>query len=236
MSAIDSPRSSLTFSSRRNSLSPDVSSSRPRPAASSRRNRAALRDYYGLSGAASAESPVEVPSEKLESEMTITDPETYVQTLLAHESLEGILRIEARSINDIRMLDGEKKALVYDNYSKLITATETIRKMREKMDPATETQRLASDIKRIAEAAAELSNEMGRRQSDGNTSKRQQQQQVAQWVLDAPQRLQNMMSEGKSKQAHAEWERVSSLLERWKLVKGVEQTRSACLEAMGQSL
>ena len=31
---------------------------------------------------------------------------------------------------DIRNLDGERKSLVYDNYNKLIAATETIRKVR----------------------------------------------------------------------------------------------------------
>jgi len=31
---------------------------------------------------------------------------------------------------EIKGLDGERKALVYDNYSKLITATDTIRKVR----------------------------------------------------------------------------------------------------------
>ena len=30
---------------------------------------------------------------------------------------------------EIKGLDGERKALVYDNYSKLITATDTIRKV-----------------------------------------------------------------------------------------------------------
>ena len=30
---------------------------------------------------------------------------------------------------EIRALDGERKALVYDNYSKLIAATDTIRKV-----------------------------------------------------------------------------------------------------------
>lgn len=30
---------------------------------------------------------------------------------------------------EIRGFDGERKALVYDNYSKLITATDTIRKV-----------------------------------------------------------------------------------------------------------
>ncbi len=32
--------------------------------------------------------------------------------------------------SEIRGLDGERKALVYDNYSKLITATDTIHKVR----------------------------------------------------------------------------------------------------------
>jgi Vps51/Vps67 len=32
-------------------------------------------------------------------------------------------------IVDIRNLDGERKSLVYDNYNKLIAATETIRKV-----------------------------------------------------------------------------------------------------------
>lgn len=35
-------------------------------------------------------------------------------------------------VTEIRGLDGERKALVYDNYSKLIAATDTIRKVRPK--------------------------------------------------------------------------------------------------------
>ena len=49
---------------------------------------------------------------------------------LAEENLEGLLKCEANLIGEIRGLDGERKALVYDNYSKLIGATETIGKVR----------------------------------------------------------------------------------------------------------
>ena len=58
------------------------------------------------------------------------DAASYVKNLLAHEGLEGVLRVEAGLLADIRGFDGERKALVYDNYSKLIAATDTIRKMR----------------------------------------------------------------------------------------------------------
>lgn len=40
-----------------------------------------------------------------------------------------VLMSECGDDIEIRGLDGERKALVYDNYSKLIAATETIRKV-----------------------------------------------------------------------------------------------------------
>ena len=51
---------------------------------------------------------------------------------------------------EIKSLDGDRKALVYDNYSKLITATDTIRRMRDNMDPlAQTTSTLASAVAHI---------------------------------------------------------------------------------------
>ena len=185
MSTITSPRLSTTSltqttpsSSRRPSLDNPTrsqTSSPSRPAAQAhpqqRRNRAALRDYYGLKATAAAaedaggaagkeDEGVEVPASELDREGF--DPEAYVKELLETEGLEGVLRVEGRLVNgmfwtpavnrsislscvhssrtvikerrltcycvlDIRALDGEKKALVYDNYSKLISATDTIR-------------------------------------------------------------------------------------------------------------
>lgn len=58
------------------------------------------------------------------------DADAYVQTKLRESGLEDLLKTYTRVLGEIRALDAEKKALVYDNYSKLITATETIRKVR----------------------------------------------------------------------------------------------------------
>ena len=54
---------------------------------------------------------------------------TYVKRLLEKEGLEGVLQVEGALLGEIRGLDGERKALVYDNYSKLIAATDTIKKV-----------------------------------------------------------------------------------------------------------
>lgn len=68
-----------------------------------------------------------VPESELDAEGF--DAEGYVKGILAKEGLEGLLRVERMLVNEIMALDGERKALVYDNYSKLITATDTIRKV-----------------------------------------------------------------------------------------------------------
>ncbi|OAA54545.1 Vps51/Vps67 [Niveomyces insectorum RCEF 264] len=63
------------------------------------------------------------------------DADAYVRHTLETSSLAELLRIYTRVLGETRALDAEKKGLVYDNYSRLITATETIRKMRATMDP-----------------------------------------------------------------------------------------------------
>ena len=133
--AIRSPSSSRT------SLDASVTTNSPvtRPT-NSRRNRAALRDYYGIKSSgddasSAADGPSEATPQPLATVLAELDREgfdaaTYVKSLLEKESLESVLKVEGALVSEIRGLDGERKALVYDNYSKLIAATDTIQKVR----------------------------------------------------------------------------------------------------------
>ena len=58
------------------------------------------------------------------------DAAAWVERKLEESGLEELLRLYTSVLGEIRALDAEKKALVYDNYSKLITATDTIKKVR----------------------------------------------------------------------------------------------------------
>nr|POF15034.1 vacuolar protein sorting-associated protein 51 like [Quercus suber] len=205
MSTIASPRPSIALSSRRNSASTDNtirSASTSRPPASlagsaPRRNRTALRDYYNLQSGAASDTPeaaaatapaVEEPINELDA--AEFEAETYVQTLLTREGLEGVLRVQSGLASAIRSLDGEKKALVYDNYSRLIAATDTIRSMREKMDPLTPgTSELVGQIGRITEMAEGLAGRMRLLNGRGEGGKEQAQRNTVRWVLDAPRRI-----------------------------------------------
>lgn len=108
MSSITSPRPSLSIrspsASSRNSL--DVPTIR---STNSRRNRAALRDYYGLKGASSRDpSPAARQAETLQEEREVSeldkegfDAAAYVKGVLTKQNLEGVLRVEAGLLSGI---------------------------------------------------------------------------------------------------------------------------------------
>ncbi|OCK81327.1 hypothetical protein K432DRAFT_295779 [Lepidopterella palustris CBS 459.81] len=243
MSTIASPRASTSIrspSSSRTSL--EAPASRP---TTTRRNRAALRDYYGLKGAATATSTADgTETEKEDAEGSELDKEgfdsaAYVKDVLAKQGLEGVLRVEGSLVSEIRNLDGERKALVYDNYSKLIAATDTIRKMRSNMDPlAPTTSTLSPAISHIAETAASLSASLLDRTTpapgivvvalENGENVKKKARETVKWALDTPRRLEEMIKEGKSEEAVREWEEVSALLLNWRGVKGVQELREQC--------
>lgn len=104
------------MSSTRTSLD---NSSRPPPTV--RRNRAALREFYGLKNAGRDEAKISEESSRTETELGLEDDETpteldasdfdaaaFVQSLLAKEGLTGVLRVEADLIS--RMQDTQVTA------------------------------------------------------------------------------------------------------------------------------
>ncbi|KAL9595842.1 MAG: hypothetical protein Q9179_004833, partial [Wetmoreana sp. 5 TL-2023] len=191
-------------------------------------------------------SPPPLPEATKQSELDAPgfDAEAYVRELLARESLQGLLKIESGLINEIRALDGEKKALVYDNYSKLITATDTIRKMRTNMDPLTPTtSTLSPAISHIAETAASLAESLQDQSVEGGDAKvpeddmvlrKQRQRETVRWVLAAPNRLQSLLEQGRKEEATKDWEKVKGLLEKWQDVPGAIEVKEQCVKVMGE--
>ncbi|KAL8755630.1 MAG: hypothetical protein Q9199_003500, partial [Rusavskia elegans] len=211
--------------------------------------------YYGLKAAAPTDAsngqhrdPPETAPEIVLSELDGPgfDAEAYVRDVLARESLQGLLKIESGLINEIRALDGEKKALVYDNYSKLITATDTIRRMRTNMDPLTPTtSTLTPAIAHIAETAASLAASLQDRNAKGYgakgpedeaVGKKERQRQTVRWVLGAPKRLKGLVEGGRMEEATKDWEEVQKLLQKWNEVQGANEVRQQCLSIMSGNL
>jgi hypothetical protein len=158
------------------------------------------------------------------------DAEAYIKRVLETQSLGDLLRTYNGVLTDIRALDAEKKALVYDNYSKLIAATETIRRMRVNMDPLNPmTSTLDPAIQGIYQRAENIKvemreglpesvrreREMGSEEREKDTRMRKA-KEVVRRVLDCPERVRELVKEGKEEDARKEWELTLRLLERWK--------------------
>lgn len=229
-----------------------------------RRNRSALRDYYKLkppgtdspAGSRSHSVPRNTDAGDISNPSALAsgteldnadfDPQRYVDQLLSTSSLSTILKAENTLVGDIRTLDGERKALVYDNYSKLIRAVETIGKMRQSMDergaPLTMTKTLGPAISFVAETAGGLirEGEEHRRRINEERSQRPAanhnkiEKETVKWVLDAPQRLERYITDERQEDADKEWEEVQKLLDAWGQVKGVSEVRDACEKVMNK--
>ncbi|POR31135.1 Vacuolar protein sorting-associated protein 51 [Tolypocladium paradoxum] len=191
-----------------------------------RSNRAALREYYKLR----APPPrIEVPDSEVpagELDAADFDAAAHVARVVAGSGLGELLRLYAQVVAEVRALDAEKKALVYDNYSKLITATETIRKMRANMDPLNPMAstldpaiaQIYSQASSIREAARETvpapdSDEGKRREAE---ARRRRTRELAKAALATPQRLRELAKEGKMEEARRQWELPRKLLVAWK--------------------
>ncbi|KAK3321604.1 Vps51/Vps67-domain-containing protein [Apodospora peruviana] len=225
-----------------------------------RGNRAALRAYYNLKKAAAAaggapgtptleittdENPLDLPASHNESYSTIPhnpeldapsfDADAFVAKTLDTSSLSELLRTYTRMLCEIRALDAEKKALVYDNYSKLISATESIRKMRSTMDPLNPMAgTLDVVVGKIYEQASGIREELRRtvpppppvpttvmmseskEEEQEGERRRARTRALAVEVAAVPDTLRRLMQEGKEEEARRQWEMPRRLLERWK--------------------
>jgi hypothetical protein len=164
--------------------------------------------------------------------------------------MNRVATVLANHRTEIRNLDSDRKSLVYDNYSKLLAATSTIRRMRGNMDPlAPTTHTLGPAISHIADIATSLSSPAPGAQTkpEGlgisvrveedtvekeNADHKQKQRDTVRWVLGTPRRLRDLIDQDRDEEADQDWEEVSKILNQWKGVAGVQALREECEDIM----
>jgi vacuolar protein sorting-associated protein 51 len=219
---------------------------------SQRRNRAALRDYYNLKAKPSSSGrSASIASTTSDSTVTSaaaadgTSPllaqldaedfkaEAYITQLLSSASLRDVLRTESALVSEIRTLDGERKALVYDNYSKLIKAVGTIGDMQRGMQKGRTGDGGLDGVEALRGRMAGLEESvrsLGTRVEDQEKRERRREREVVKKVLEAPARIEELVNSGKREEAEMEWARTKRWLDAWDSVKGVDEVRTRCQE------
>ncbi|KAF0293720.1 Vacuolar protein sorting-associated protein 51 [Amphibalanus amphitrite] len=173
-----------------------------------RARNAALKDYYGC---------------KASSEMADNDlynlnsphfnPDMYLHQLIKESSLTDLMDTEANIYKQIQSLDSEMQTLVYENYNKFISATDTIRKMKvdfKKMED--EMERLAENMTHITAFSATVSDTLQVRRDEINKlSNTHVMLKKLQFLFELPAQLKDAIDKENYKQAveyHLQSERV----------------------------
>ena len=100
------------------------------------------------------------------------DVQAYMDKVVREQTLDGIVKLEATMGQEMRQMDSEMQTLVYENYNKFITATDTIRQMKS------DFHRMEVEMKKLSENMAEIttSSEAISGKLNGNRSK------MAKWI------------------------------------------------------
>lgn len=118
-----------------------------------------LKLYYGLSEGEAAGHPAGPdPLDPTDLNGAHFDPEVYLDKLRRECPLAQLMDSETDMVRQIRALDSDMQTLVYENYNKFISATDTIRKMKNdfrKMED--EMDRLATNMAVITNFSARIS-------------------------------------------------------------------------------
>jgi len=98
-----------------------------------RRARALLSSYYGVNDGKDDKRETD---EKDEMNIDSADfnSDRYVSHLLQYKSLEELVQRGNAMVSEIKSLDSDMQMLVYENYNKFISATDTIRAMKHRVE------------------------------------------------------------------------------------------------------
>ncbi|KAL5021768.1 hypothetical protein ScPMuIL_000923 [Solemya velum] len=152
-----------------------------------RKRHGMLKMYYGMEedkpGSASLD-PSDINGAHFK-------PNYFLSKLIKEKSLTELMDKENEMVKQIRALDSDMQTLVYENYNKFISATDTIRKMKndfKKMED--EMDHLASNMAAITEFSARISDTLqDRRQQISKLSGVHSLLKKLQFLFELPARL-----------------------------------------------
>ena len=85
-------------------------------------------------------------------DQTDFDPEAAFIDMISSHTLEELLLLQNNLTFEIKSLDGNMQTLVYENYNKFISATDTIRSMKNHVESMEEEMKnLESSMQKIQE-------------------------------------------------------------------------------------
>eukprot|EP00759_Apiculatamorpha_spiralis_P043444 PhF_6_TR40812/c0_g1_i2/m.61704/K20296/ANG2, VPS51; vacuolar protein sorting-associated protein 51 len=176
------------------------------------------------------------PEDELNLESIHFAPDKYVVKLLKEKSLKGLMHLSQENTDKAKELDNELQSLVYANYNRFISATETIRKMKENVVRMDEKLHM---LEKNVDAVDGLTKTLNTKLQTGRTAIEQKvavsrMMKQIQFLIELPQRIRQCMKEGSYAVGAKYWAAGDNILHRHSNIASfktiLDESKSAALE------
>ncbi|KAI8087890.1 Vps51/Vps67-domain-containing protein [Gilbertella persicaria] len=200
-----------------------------------RERNSILKKYYGIKDkVVDSSSQSQDNARPFDIDGNSFNSSKYFASLLKEKSLKELVEKNNQLVGEIREIDGDMKTLVYENYSKFISATDTIRKMKSNVESMeSEMARLNENIAQISNQSKTINQELGpNRQKIQQLSNVHNSLKRLQFVFDLPNRLQHCLNKGKYSQAVKYYSKASRLLNHYQHMAAFKGIERDCMQIM----
>ncbi|XP_053685419.1 vacuolar protein sorting-associated protein 51 homolog [Sabethes cyaneus] len=145
------------------------------------------------------------------------DPDRYLQKLLKECSLKQIMDTEAAIVRQTQTLHSDMQTLVYENYNKFISATDTIRKMKTDFKSMeTEMNLLVANMASISKCSEKITDTLQETRTQlTRLSGKHQLLKKLQFLSSLPAKLKTLIDEGNYQQAVQEYNHAQKVLQQY---------------------
>eukprot|EP00727_Mastigamoeba_balamuthi_P008022 m51a1_g3840 hypothetical protein (802) ;mRNA; f:352165-355278 len=196
-----------------------------------RTNRMLLETFYG-SGSGGSSAPREDPNNI---DGVNFDPEKYTARFLQQASLKQLLDHNQKLQEEIKEMDSDMKMLVYENYNKFISATDTIRNMKQNVGTIeTEMEQLTHKMDNIMECADRINAALsGNRDRLERLTSAHRLLKRLQFVVALPARLRKCIEMGSYVEAVQYYSKTRALIQKNNHLPSFARIQTECSEIMG---
>ncbi|XP_055679814.1 vacuolar protein sorting-associated protein 51 homolog [Lutzomyia longipalpis] len=164
------------------------------------------------------------------------DSDRYLEKLLKESSLKKIMDTEANIVKETQTLHSDMQTLVYENYNKFISATDTIRKMKtdfKKME--TEMNLLASNMNSITVFSEQITGTLqDTRQQLSKLSGKHSLLKRLQFLSTLPAKMKTLIEEENYAQAVQDYAHAQKVLEQYGSQPSFQGIQEDCLAIVGE--
>uniref|UniRef100_A0AAG5D9Y8 Vacuolar protein sorting-associated protein 51 homolog n=1 Tax=Anopheles atroparvus TaxID=41427 RepID=A0AAG5D9Y8_ANOAO len=164
------------------------------------------------------------------------DADRYLQKLLKECSLKQIMDTEAGIVRQTQTLHSDMQTLVYENYNKFISATDTIRKMKTDFKSMeTEMNLLMANMQSITDFSERITDTLQETRSQlTRLSGKHQLLKKLQFLSSLPAKLKTLIEEENYQQAVQEYSHAQKVLQQYGQQPSFQGIQEDCIKILDE--